>query len=65
MEKYCSLQMSWQGQNEKRQIISMNGTYFGGQHAVVVSVELSYVKNTLKQNENFHEKSSKEDVPCF
>ena len=44
MENYCSLQMSKQGQNEKRQIISMNGTYFGGQHAVVVSVELSYVK---------------------
>ena len=44
MEKYCSLQMSKQGQNEKRQIISMNGTYFGGQYAVVVSVELSYVK---------------------
>ena len=42
----------------------MNGTYFGGQQWLWV-LNWVMLKNTLKQNENFHEKSSKEDAPCL
>ena len=65
MENYCSLQMSKQGQNEKRQIISMNGTYFGGQHAVVVSVDLSYVKKYPKTKWRFSWEELKRGCTLF
>ena len=50
---------------KKRQINSMKGTYFGGQHAVVVSVELSHLKKYPKTKWRFSWEEVKRGCTLF